>query len=78
MPLSVYMQPPKAKDLHQACSGPGAVRVDMRLTRWAVLAGVGRKLYSESRKPENQARVKAAITKVRSRRGRGWSSPRLR
>jgi hypothetical protein len=39
----------------------------MKLTRWAVLAGVGRKLYGESRKPENQARVRAAVSKLRGR-----------
>ena len=39
----------------------------MKLTRWAVLAGVVRKLYGESRKPENQARVRAAVSKLRGR-----------
>ena len=42
----------------------------MKLTRVAVLAGVAKKLYAESRKPENQARIKAAVDKVRERRHR--------
>jgi hypothetical protein len=46
---------------------PSGVLVRMKLTRWAVLAGVGRKLYGESRKPENQARVRAAVSKLRGR-----------
>jgi hypothetical protein len=47
-----------------------AVRVDMKLMRMAALAGVTKKLYGESRKPENQARIKAAVGKIRGRRTR--------
>ena len=36
----------------------------------AALAGVAKKLYDESRKPENQARIKAAVEKVKERRAR--------
>ena len=46
------------------------VRVDMKLTRVAVVAGVAKKLYDESRKPQNQARMRAAVEKVRERRRR--------
>jgi hypothetical protein len=42
----------------------------MKLMRTAVLAGVARRLYGESRKPENQARIRAAVAKVRQRRTR--------
>jgi len=42
----------------------------MKLTRMAVIAGVARKVYAESRKPENQARIRAAVDKVRERRNR--------
>jgi hypothetical protein len=45
-------------------------RMDMKLTRMAVLAGVAKKLYGESRKPENQARIKAGVAKMRARRTR--------
>ncbi|WP_279235680.1 hypothetical protein [Nocardioides sp. SR21] len=38
--------------------------------RTVALAGVAKKMYDESRKPENQARIKAAIAKVRDRRHR--------
>jgi len=38
--------------------------------RTAVLAGVARRVYVESRKPENRARIKAAIAKMRERRAR--------
>ena len=34
--------------------------------RTAALAGVAKKLYDESRKPENRARIKAAAAKVRT------------
>ncbi len=40
----------------------------MKLMRAAALAGVAKKLYDESRKPQNQARIRAAMDKVRSRR----------
>ena len=30
--------------------------------------GVAKKLYDESRKPENRARIQAAVEKVRARR----------
>jgi hypothetical protein len=42
----------------------------MKLMRTAVLAGVAKKVYDESRKPENQARIRAAVAKVQERRGR--------
>jgi len=42
----------------------------MKLMRTVALAGVAKKLYDESRKPENQARIKAAVEKVRERRRR--------
>ena len=37
----------------------------VKLMRTAVLAGVAKKVYGEARKPENQARIKAATAKVR-------------
>ena len=42
----------------------------MKLMRTVALAGVAKKLYDESRKPENQARIRAAVAKVRERRNR--------
>jgi len=39
--------------------------------RTAMLAGVAKKLYDESRKPENQARINAAVAKLKQRRNRG-------
>jgi hypothetical protein len=42
----------------------------MKIMRSAMLAGVAKKLYDESRKPENQARIRAAVAKVRERRNR--------
>ncbi|WP_169570653.1 hypothetical protein [Nocardioides insulae] len=38
----------------------------MKIMRAAVLAGVAKKVYDEARKPENQERLKAAATKVRT------------
>jgi len=40
----------------------------MRIMRTAALVGVAKKLYDESRKPANQARIRAAVEKVRNRR----------
>lgn len=40
----------------------------MKLLRTAALVGVAKKLYDESRKPENQARIRAATDKLRARR----------
>jgi hypothetical protein len=42
----------------------------MKLMRTVALAGVAKKLYDESRKPENRARIKGAVAKVRERRNR--------
>jgi len=44
--------------------------IAMKLMRTAALVGVAKKLYDESRKPENQARIKATVDKVRERRNR--------
>ena len=51
---------------------PAVVRYGetMKLMRTVALAGVAKKLYDESRKPENQARIKSAVAKVRERRNR--------
>ncbi|MFC4785950.1 hypothetical protein ACT8ZV_15840 [Nocardioides sp. MAHUQ-72] len=42
----------------------------MKLMRTAAMVGIAKKLYDESRKPENQARINAAVAKVRARRSR--------
>ena len=42
----------------------------MKLMRAAALAGIAKKLYDESRKPENQARIRAATDRLRDRRRR--------
>jgi len=50
---------------------PCGYRAGMKLMRTAALAGLAKKLYDESRKPENQARIRAAVDKARSRRKPG-------
>jgi hypothetical protein len=40
----------------------------MKLGRAAVAAGVAKKIYDESKKPQNRARVRAAVEKVKARR----------
>ena len=40
----------------------------MKLMKTFAAAGVAKKLYDESRKPENQARIKKGVDAVRSRR----------
>lgn len=42
----------------------------MKIVRTAVLFGVAKKVYEEARKPENQARIKAAVAQVQERRRR--------
>ena len=41
-----------------------------KLFRAVAVAGVAKKLYDESRKPENQARIRAATDRLRDRRRR--------
>jgi hypothetical protein len=42
----------------------------MKLLRGVAAAGIAKKVYTEARKPENQARIKSAVGKVRSRGSR--------
>lgn len=46
------------------------VRGNMKLLRTMAVVGIAKKLYDESRRPENQARIKDAVAKVRERRNR--------
>jgi hypothetical protein len=41
----------------------------MKLMRGAALLGIARTVYSQARKPENQARIRRAVDKVRDSRG---------
>ena len=41
----------------------------MKLMRGAAALALGKKVYEEARKPENQARIKAAVARARERRG---------
>ena len=40
----------------------------MKLLRSAAAIGVAKKLYNESRKPENQRRIREAVDKVKDKR----------
>jgi tRNA G18 (ribose-2'-O)-methylase SpoU len=40
----------------------------MKILRTAALAGVAKKLYDESRKPHNQAKIRAAMDKAQAKR----------
>jgi hypothetical protein len=40
---------------------------DMKLLRGVAAAGIAKKVYTEARKPQNQARIKSAVAKMRSR-----------
>ncbi|WP_268916163.1 hypothetical protein [Aeromicrobium chenweiae] len=42
----------------------------MKLFRGIAAAGIAQKVYREARKPQNQARIKSAVSKVRSRGNR--------
>ncbi|WP_435745812.1 hypothetical protein [Nocardioides sp. SYSU DS0663] len=43
----------------------------MKIMRSAAMLGIAKKLYDESRKPENQAKIKSAIDQVKNRRSGG-------
>ena len=40
----------------------------MKLMRTAALAGIAKKIYDESRKPENQERIRSALASAKARR----------
>jgi len=42
----------------------------MRLFRGIAAIGIAKRIYTEARKPQNQARIKSAVAKVRARRAR--------
>lgn len=42
----------------------------MKLIRTAAVAGLGKKIYNEVRKPHNQAKIRDAVDKVKSRRAK--------
>jgi hypothetical protein len=39
----------------------------VKLIRTAAAIGIAKKVYDEARKPENQARIKSAVDRARSR-----------
>jgi hypothetical protein len=41
----------------------------MKIMRTVALAGIAKKAYDEAKKPENQARIKAAADKVNQKLG---------
>lgn len=43
----------------------------MGILRKAAALGIAKKLYDESRKPENQRRIREAMDKVKARRAKG-------
>jgi hypothetical protein len=42
----------------------------MKLLRGVAAVGIAKKIYTEARKPQNQARIKSAVAKARSRGNR--------
>jgi hypothetical protein len=40
----------------------------MGIMRGAVVFGIAKKVYDEARKPHNQAKIKSAVDRARSRR----------
>ena len=40
----------------------------MRIMRGVAAIGIAKKVYDEARKPHNQARIKSAVDRARSRR----------
>ena len=43
----------------------------MKLLRSAAVLGLARKAYTEAQKPQNQAKIKDAVAKVKARRSGG-------
>ncbi len=50
----------------------------MKLMRSAALAGVAKKLYDESRKPQNQERIRQAVASFKARRSGGTGGAHTR
>jgi hypothetical protein len=46
----------------------GGYRWRMKLLRSAAALGIAKKVYDEARKPHNQAKIKSAVDRARSRR----------
>ncbi|MBP2391226.1 hypothetical protein [Aeromicrobium fastidiosum] len=40
----------------------------MRIARGLTAIGIAKRVYDEARKPQNQARIKSAVDKARSRK----------
>jgi hypothetical protein len=40
----------------------------MRIMRGVAAIGIAKKVYDEARKPQNQARIRSAVDRARSRR----------
>ncbi len=49
-------------------AAPTGYSACMKLSRGVVAIGIAKKVYTEARKPENQARIKSAVEKARSRK----------
>jgi hypothetical protein len=43
-------------------------RAGMKLMRSAAAIGIAKKVYDEARKPQNQARIRSAVDRMRSRK----------
>ena len=58
--------------LRRAARATDGYRRRMRFLKGAALVAVGKRLYDESRKPHNKARIDRAVQSLRERRaGRG-------
>lgn len=55
------------------CTRFAGVPDGMKLMRSAVVLGVAKRLLDEARKPQNQARIKSAMERVRAARSRSRS-----
>jgi hypothetical protein len=47
---------------------PTGYRWCVKMIRTTVALGIAKKVYDEARKPQNQARIKSAIARARSRK----------
>lgn len=67
-------QQPESRRLDQRVPCPSVgTNPDMGLLRKVAVVGIAKKVYDESRKPENQRRIKSAVANVQARRNGGAS-----
>jgi hypothetical protein len=75
-PWDAIRSPARRISTGPACGSAGlGTPARMKLMRTATILGIARTVYTQARKPENQARIKQAVAAARARRGRAETTP---